>query len=333
MIISWNTTNRCNMFCKHCYRESGSELYDELSTKEAKKLINEIKYAGFNIMIFSGGEPLMREDILELIRYAEYVGLKPVLGSNGTMLTEKLAYELKNAGIKVIGISLDSMNAEKHDTLREYDGAWKKGIKGMDICRTVGIPFQIHTTVMNWNYYEIGDIYNFAVKKNAAAYHLFFLIPTGRALGIESNILKSDEYESLLRKIIEKQRNADIEIKPTCAPQFMRMAKEKNIYTRFSRGCLAGISYCIIAPNGDIQPCAYLNVPVGNVREDSFYEIWKNNDLLKNLRSMEYTGKCGDCKYKKLCGGCRARAFFYKGNYLDEDPWCTYKAGRDSDSG
>lgn len=333
MIVSWNTTNRCNMFCKHCYRESGSELSDELSTKEAKKLIKEIKCAGFKIMIFSGGEPLIREDIVELIRYAKDSGLKPVLGSNGTMLTDKFAYDLKTAGIKVIGISLDSMNVQKHDTLREYEGAWEKAVEGMDFCRRAGIPFQIHTTVMNWNYCEIEDIYDFAVTKDAAAHHLFLLIPTGRALEIESNILESDEYENLLRRVLDKQKDFDIEIKPTCAPQFMRIAKEKNIDVRYTRGCLAGISYCIIAPNGNIQPCAYLDFSVGNVRQDSFSEIWKKNEFLNELRSMNYTGKCSSCKYKKICGGCRARAYYYKSNYMAEDPWCSYKGGKNLSNG
>lgn len=323
MIISWNTTNKCNMYCDHCYRESGEESAGELTTEQGKKLITEIKKAGFMIMIFSGGEPLMRPDIVELIAHARNEGLRPVIGSNGTLLTEELALRLKEAGAVRIGISLDSMDPVKHNQLRKYEKAYEEAVRGMEICNKVGLEFQIHTTVMKWNLPEMEALTDFAVTKGAKAHHLFFLIPTGRGLNIESDMLNEEEYEEVLNKVLEKQKNVNIEIKPTCAPQFMRIAKEKEMNMRFSKGCIAGISYCIISPKGDVQPCAYFDLRVGNVKDQAFDKIWKESPAFQKMRTEEYSGGCGDCNYKYICGGCRARAFYnYEGDYMAEDSWC-----------
>lgn len=130
-----------------------------------------------------------------------------------------------------------------------------------------------------------------------------------------------------------KQQEVDIELKPTCAPQFMRIAKEMGMNLRFARGCLAGTNYCIISPKGDVQPCAYLNLPIGNVKETPFSEIWVNSHVFKELRTLNYKGGCGTCRYKNACGGCRARAAFYNdGDYMGEEPWCLYH-GRKGYSG
>ncbi|WP_238881679.1 putative heme d1 biosynthesis radical SAM protein NirJ2 [Clostridium sp. YIM B02551] len=325
MIVSWNSTNKCNMYCKHCYRDAGMQAEQELSTLEAKELINEIAKAGFKIMIFSGGEPLMRPDIYELVNYASKLGLRPVLGSNGVMITREVAKRLKASGVMGVGISLDSLNAKKHDEFRNYNGAWRETVLGMKNCRDEGLPFQIHTTVMLWNKDEILDLTDFAVGMGAVAHHTFFLVPTGRGEDIENESLTPEMYEELLRAIMMKQKHVDIELKPTCAPQFMRIAREMEMNLRYGRGCLAGTSYCIISPIGDVQPCAYLNMPIGNVRKNKFSEIWRDNKIFKELRTLEYKGKCGVCKHKKACGGCRARAAFYNnGDYMAEEEWCQY---------
>lgn len=324
MLVSWNTTNACNLYCQHCYRDAGVSAKDELSTAEAKVMIDEIVKAGFKIMIFSGGEPLMRNDIYQLIAHAAQKGLRPVLGTNGTLITPEVARKLKEAGILTAGISLDSIDAAKHDKFRAVPGAWEQAVAGMKACRQEGLPFQIHTTVVEWNYDEVEKITDFAVDTGAKAHHVFFLVPTGRAVDIEQESLRATQYENLIRRIMKKQQEVDIELKPTCAPQFMRIADQMGIKVRFSRGCLAGISYCIINPVGNVQPCAYLDIPVGNVRTTPFDEIWKNNEVFNRLRSMEYQGGCGTCKYKQVCGGCRARAYYYHQDYMAEEPWCLY---------
>ena len=325
MIISWNTTNACNMFCDHCYRDAGCKADEELNTQEAKTLLEQIAKAGFKIMIFSGGEPLMRPDIVELVEYATKLGLRSVFGTNGTLITEEMALKLKNAGAMGMGISLDSMDAEKHNNFRKFPNAWEGAVRGMRNCRKVGLPFQIHTTVMDWNQHDLEALTDFAVKEGAVAHHIFFLVPTGRGKNIEAETLRAKEYEDVITRIMKKQQEVDIELKPTCAPQFMRIADQMGMKLRFRRGCLAGTSYCIISPRGKVQPCAYLNMELGDVRKTPFDEIWKNSEVLNKLRTFEFEGNCGKCKYKFSCGGCRARAAYYNdGNYMAEEPWCLY---------
>lgn len=313
------------MYCDHCYRDAGAKVNDELSTEEGKNLIEEIAKAGFRIMIFSGGEPLMRKDIFQLVAHAKALGLRPVFGTNGSLITLQVAQKLKDLGVMGMGISLDSLSPRKHNQLRKHDSAWESAVDGMKNCKQAGLPFQIHTTVMGWNDPEIEALTDFAVRVGAVAHHIFFMVPTGRAVNIEADSLQPQEYEALLRRIMQKQREVDIELKPTCAPQFMRIADEMDQSVRFHRGCLAGTSYCIISPTGNVQACAYLDVAIGNVRELPFSEIWKNNEVLQTLRTMEYGGSCGSCRYKVKCGGCRARAAFYHdGDYMAEDSWCVY---------
>ncbi|MBQ3854885.1 MAG: putative heme d1 biosynthesis radical SAM protein NirJ2 [Anaerovibrio sp.] len=325
MIVSWNVTNACNMYCDHCYREAGCKAEEELSTQEAKTLLEQIAKARFKIMIFSGGEPLMRPDIVELVVYATKLGLRPVFGTNGTLITLEMAKKLKAAGAMGMGISLDSLDKAKHNEFRKFPGAWEGAVRGMENCRKAGLPFQIHTTVMDWNNAELESITDFAVEKGAVAHHFFFLVPTGRAKSIEAESLRAEQYEDTLTRIMKKQQQVDIELKPTCAPQFMRIADQMGIKTRFRRGCLAGTAYCIISPRGKVQPCAYLNMELGDVRKTPFDEIWQNNEVLKTLRTLDYKDGCGACEYKGACGGCRARAAFYNdGDYMAEEPWCLY---------
>ncbi|MDY4884407.1 MAG: putative heme d1 biosynthesis radical SAM protein NirJ2 [Anaerovibrio sp.] len=325
MIVSWNTTNACNMYCDHCYRDAGCKAEEELSTAEAKTLLEQIARAGFKIMIFSGGEPLMRPDIVELVAYAASLGLRPVFGTNGTLITLEMAQRLKAAGAIGMGISLDSMDREKHNRFRKFPGAWEGAVQGMRNCRAAGLPFQIHTTVMEWNNHELEALTDFAVAEGAVAHHFFFLVPTGRAKTIEAESLRAEAYEDTLTRIMKKQQEVDIELKPTCAPQFLRIAAQMGMKTRFRRGCLAGTAYCIISPRGKVQPCAYLNMELGDVRQTPFDEIWKNSEVLNKLRTLEYSGGCGSCEYKRACGGCRARAAYYhEGDYMAEEPWCLY---------
>ena len=192
MIVSWNTTNACNMYCAHCYRDAGCKAEEELSTQEAKTLLEQIARAGFKIMIFSGGEPLTRPDILELVAYATKLGLRSVFGTNGTLITMDMAQKLKAAGAMGMGISLDSLDKTKHDEFRRFAGAWDGAVRGMRNCRAVGLPFQIHTTVMDWNQAELEDMTDFAAELGAVAHHFFFLVPTGRARTIEEESLRAE---------------------------------------------------------------------------------------------------------------------------------------------
>ncbi|MBT9173421.1 MAG: putative mycofactocin radical SAM maturase MftC [Syntrophomonadaceae bacterium] len=333
LIISWNTTRECHLKCKHCYRDAGTREQSELSFSEGRELIAEIAKAGFKILILSGGEPLLREDIFDLTSCAKEAGLRPVFGTTGTTITPKVAERLKKAGAACIGISLDSAEPAIHEELRQVPGSFAAAIEGMNNCRAVGLPFQVHTTVMEQNYAEFEAITDLAVELGAASHHIFFLVPAGRAKDIETEALREKQYEQLLHRILIKQRQADIELKPTCAPQFMRVARQLGMKMRFTRGCLAGTAYCCILPDGEVHPCPYLPARVGNVRKMPFSEIWRTAEMFQQLRSDRFGGKCGTCNHKDVCGGCRARAYYYTGgDFMAEDPWCLYRRGLSNDA-
>ena len=323
MLISWNTTQACNINCMHCYRDAGDCLRDELTTAEGKKLLEEAAECGFKIFVFSGGEPLLRPDLTELIAYAKSLKLRPVLGTNGILLTPSKVNELKAAGLAAAGISVDSISAERHDWFRQSAGAWEATVAGMRACREAGLPFQVHTTVMDWNEAETLDITDKAIEWGAVAHHVFFLVPTGRGDNIKDRSLPVQQQEALLHKILEKQRQISIELKPTCAPQFMRVAAQKGIPMRFSKGCIAGTAYCVILPNGDLQPCPYFPLKAGHIREGGFARLWRESPLFADLRRAQLGGSCGACGYQNICGGCRARAWHASGgDYMAADPYC-----------
>lgn len=326
MIVSWMTTNKCNLTCKHCYQDARPDACaNELTTDEARTLIDQIAAAGFKIMIFSGGEPLMRPDIYDLVAYAASKGLRPVFGTNGTLITPEVAGRLKECGACAMGISLDSLDRAKHDSFRGLEGAWDATVAGMRACREVGLPFQIHTTVLDWNEHEVCDITDFAVEHGAIAHYIFFLIPVGRGKYINDTSLKVAANERLLRQIMAKQAEVSIDVKPTCAPQFMRVAEQLGVKTRFERGCLAGLTYCIVSPEGVVRPCAYMTEEAGNVREQPFDEIWKTSPVFERLRTREYGGSCGTCDFRAGCGGCRARAAYYHdGDFMAQDDYCAH---------
>ena len=337
MIVSWLTTNRCNLKCQHCYQDADTleaSTANELNTTEAKALIDQIYKAGFKLMIFSGGEPLLRDDIFELVAYASSKGLRPVFGTNGMLITLEVAKKLKEAGAAAMGISLDSLDETKHNQFRGDPEAFKLAIEGMDNCNAAGLPFQIHTTIVDWNKDEVLDIIDFAVQKGAIAHQPFFLIPVGRGIYIAETSIEVLENEDLLGRIMKKSTEVPIAVKPTCAPQFVRIAEQLGISTRYSRGCLAGLTYCIINPDGIVQPCAYMKQEAGNVREQTFDDIWANSPVFETLRTEAYADPCGSCDYKKGCGGCRARAAYYHdGDFMAADEYCAHgkKLSTDAD--
>lgn len=325
MIVSWMTTNECNLKCKHCYQDADESQERELSTDEAKTMIEQIARAGFKIMIFSGGEPLLRPDIFELVAHAADQGLRPVFGTNGILITEEVAMRLKECGAMAMGISVDSLDAKKHDEFRGLERAHELTMQGIENCKKAGLPFQLHTTVVDWNRDEICDITDFAQEIGAIAHYIFFLIPVGRGKYIEETSLAVLENEELLRAIMQKQSEVDIDVKPTCAPQFTRVAKQMDVETRFSRGCLAGLTYCVIGSEGIVRPCAYMTEEAGDVRQQPFDEIWRSSEVFETLRTEAYSGACGSCDYKVGCGGCRARAAYYhEGDIMACDEYCAH---------
>lgn len=332
MLVSWNTTRDCNLYCQHCYRDSGPEVdtSGELDLKEGKKLLSEMKKAGFRLIIFSGGEPLLRDDIFKLTGEAKRLGMRPVLGTNGMLIDQTTAKKIKESGIAGIAISLDSPEAEYHNQFRGQNEAFQQAIRGLKLARHQDLRVQINMTLTKNNVHYFPEMIDFAQKLGVQALHPFFLVPTGRGQEIEGDSLKEEKYFQMINQALQAHQEYELEIKPTCAPQFIPLAKKQGQKLRFQQGCLAGKSYCCILPNGDVHICPYLPVKVGNVREESFADIWQNSTILNRLRTeSEYEGRCGNCSQLDICGGCRARAYYYsQGNYMAADPWCFKSGGK-----
>lgn len=295
---------------------------DELSLDEGKRLIDGIVKTGrFKILILSGGEPLMRDDIYDLIEYASSKGLMPVLGTNGTMIDRDTALKLKESGIKCLGISLDSCNSKEHDLFRSSKGAFEKTINGIKNAVELGIKVQINTTITKENLSQFDEILKLSEELGASALHPFFLVEAGRGSEISDKKLGDREYLDALEHIIKKNETTDLELKPTCAPQYLSIAKELGINMRYTRGCIAGLSYCCILPNGKVNVCPYMPVEAGDLKLNTFDDIWKNSQVFNSLRDREnYSGGCSKCRDFDICGGCRARAYHKYGNYLAQDP-------------
>lgn len=343
LVVSWNVTAKCNLKCAHCYLNADDrKQIDELSTDAGKLLIHQIAEVSKPLLILSGGEPLLREDIFELIRYGTERGLKMGVGSNGMLIDDAVAQKLKDAGATTVSISLDSSVPELHDQFRGVKGSWQKAVEAIKALKRSGIIVQVNTTVTQQNYSQIGEIFALSEKLGAENFHLFFLVPTGRGVKIED--ITPDMYEKMITSSFSKSAQYNLNIKPSCAPQFMRIAKQIGVdMSRWVRGCMAGMYYCRIYPNGEVTPCPYLPIALGNIRQRSFKDIWFNSEVLKNLRDVKkLKGKCGNCEYNAVCRGCRARAYGLTsdfidfcgdlhepaglhGDYLAEEPWCTYE--------
>jgi heme b synthase len=340
-LLAWETTRRCNLACLHCRAAAGSGPYpDELTTAEGKKLLDDLATMGPVVVILTGGEPLLRDDIFDLAAYGAGRGHRMVMAVNGTLLTPAVAARLKEASIQRVSISIDGADAASHDRFRAVEGAYDGALAGIAACREAGLPFQINTTITRTNRNELPAIQALALKLNAAAHHVFVLVPTGRGELIREELLSPEEYEATLRWLLDRQKEGRLFIKPTCAPQFYRLwrqdaaARGEKItgaahgLEAMTRGCLGGQGFAFVSYRGEVQPCGYLELVAGNIRETPFPDIWAQAELFQQLRRVDdYHGKCGACQYRKVCGGCRARALALTGDVLGEDPICPYEPG------
>ena len=342
-IISWNSTFKCDLKCAHCYMDAQErESAKELTTEEGKMLIDQIAEVSKPVLVLSGGEPLMRKDIFELARYGTEKGLKMAMGTNGVGITDEVAKKILASGIKKMAISMDSSTPEIHDEFRGVPGSWQKAIDGIKASIRNGLGVQFNTTVTVQNFDDIDNILDMAEGLGVKDLHLFFLVPTGRGTEVED--ITPEMYEKMIRQVLAKSQETELDVKPTCAPQYMRIAEQMGIdMSRWSRGCIAGLSYVRIYPEGEVTPCPYLPIKLGNILETPFKDIWENNEVLQKMRDFDnLTGRCGACEYKAKCGGCRARSYGLssdfieacgglhepeelEGDYLGEEPWCPYQ--------
>ncbi|WP_407357124.1 heme b synthase [Methanolobus sp. WCC5] len=337
-LIAWETTAGCNLSCKHCRGASTEKKpKGELTTEEAFHFIDEIKEMGNPILILSGGEPLVRDDIFQIAGYATEKGLRVAMATNGTLVTPGTAAKMKDAGIQRVSISLDGSSPLTHDEFRCMPGAFQGAMRGIETLKEAGIGFQINPTITKRNIDEIPSILEMARDLDADALHIFLLVPTGRGKELEEEEIDPVEYERILNWFYDRQKDARIQLKATCAPHYFRIMRQRaekegieisvktHGYEAMTKGCLGGTGFCFVSSTGDVYPCGYLPALAGNVKEQGFREIWENSKVFNDLRDVsKLKGKCGRCEYNTVCGGCRARAYAATGDYLDEEPYCIY---------
>ncbi len=347
-LVAWETTRRCALRCSHCRASAKDIPYEnELSTEEGKKLLDNIASFSKPIIILTGGEPLMRPDIFELAAYGNKLGLKMALATCGIGLTPEIAQRFKECGIKRISLSIDGSTAETHDCFRNVPGAFETALKAAEVALKAGLQFQINTTVSKINVDDLPAILKLAVDIGASAFHPFMLVPVGRGQELENEMLDPEKYEAILGWIADEQARTPIPFKPTCAPHFHRIIREKKLYKPnnhpheqsldkghqghgmdfLSRGCLGGLGFVFISHVGQVQICGFLEEKAGDVRAVNFdfKKIWDTSPLFLSMRDKKsYKGKCGECGFWQVCGGCRARALSMKGDYMEEEPNCLY---------
>ena len=324
-MVAWELTRNCNLSCIHCRASAALGPHvGELTTDECKGVIDDILAFSSPTVILTGGEPLMRDDIFDIINYGNDKGLRLVIAINGTLLTKEKALKLKEGGIKRVSLSLDGKEKTSHDTFRGVEGSFDAVMTAGAMLLEVGLPFQINTTVTRLNADDLEDIYKLTRSIGAVAWHIFMLVPVGRGEGLKGEELDAKTYEDVLERLYGMEKKNEIEMKVTCAPHYYRIVKEKGD-TPKSAGCLAGKSFMFISHRGMAQPCGYLEVPSGDVRKAGVRKVWEESPVFGRLRDLSsYKGKCGDCKFLKICSGCRARAYELTGDILEAEPLCSY---------
>lgn len=336
-LVAWEVTRRCNLACVHCRAAADDRAYaGELTTAECFRFLDELASFGRPVVILTGGEPLLREDIAEIAAYGNNRGLRMVLATNGLLVTNAWARRLASAGIPRVSVSLDGPDAAGHDAFRGVPGAFAGALRGIAALQAAGMEFQINTTVTQANVAQMPALLALARELGAAAHHLFLLVPTGRGKALSGGEIDAAAYEDTLGWLYEQEKVSPLQLKATCAPQYHRICRQRGGPPRaagaghplhaMTRGCLGGISFCFVSHTGKVQPCGYLEVDCGDIRQAPFRTIWEQAPAFRDLRDPgRYGGKCGRCEYLLVCGGCRARAYEKTGDFLAEEPLCLYE--------
>ena len=348
-LLFWESTIKCNLSCAHCRRVEDDDTVDaDMSTVQAKDLIDQLAELGRNqdfmpILVFSGGEPLCRKDIFELIDYAASLELKCALATNGTLIDPAIAEQIKSNGVERVSISLDGATSDIHNKLRMQEGSFEAALNGIQCLNDCSIPFQVNMTITRHNSHQLDDIFVLAEKLGAVAVHLFMLVPVGCGEEFaEEDMLSAVEYEQLLEQVTQKEFGGRLEVKVTCGPHYERVVREQSKashspetgpagghpghkHGHVSKGCLAGSGVIFVGHSGDVFPCGYLPINCGNVLQMPLEKIWNGSrDLARMRDTHQLKGKCGVCGYRNVCGGCRARAFAATDDYMEQEPMCTY---------
>jgi radical SAM protein with 4Fe4S-binding SPASM domain len=336
-LVAWELTNRCNLRCRHCRAaDAGDPVPDELTPDEAQTLIEQIAEFAPLTLILSGGEPTVREDFMDIVRSGIRHKLRVAVATNGVCLNEAMAQSLKAEGVSRISLSLDGADAQTHDGLRGLEGAYDRLLGAAALLKRVGLPFQINTTVTKNNVEQLPKIVEFVPTLGAVEHHVFMFVPTGRGETMADESLGAEAYENTLRWLAKAQESAPLHIQVTCGPHYQRILRQegyidpsKESSRRRGGGCLAGTAFAFVSARGEVMPCGYLPIPAGDVRIQSFGEIWRSSALFNDLRDRKrLQGRCGACEYRRVCGGCRARAYAVSGDVSGEEPYCAHEPAR-----
>lgn len=328
-LVSWNLTKKCNLACPHCYMEAGDKAEVELTTDQCLTLVDEMKALGTEMLILTGGEPLLRRDIFDIARHASSQGMWVVMGTNGVLVNDHVARKMVECGVKGVGISIDSVDPCKHNEFRGGPDAWKYSVRALEICQNHNLEVLVQSTVMQDNLDEVADLMAFARDKGAWSFNLYYLVETGRGKQMAEQELTAAQTDASLRHLVASQNDfAPMLVRAKCAPQFKQLAYEMGRGGMESGGCMAGTEYCRITPEGNVTPCPYMDLVAGNVLSNGFTAVWDDSSVFADLRdAARLKGKCGSCEFSELCGGCRCRAYAATGDHLSEDPACLYEPG------
>ena len=332
-VVAWNLTRRCNLACAHCYIAAGptESATGELPTQDCLRIVDEILAVNPSpMLILSGGEPLLREDLEEIARAASSRGATVVVGTNGTGLTSARIAALKKAGVRGVAVSVDSLRPSYHDRFRHGRGSLEETQAAIERLREQRLDVVIQTTVTKGNRAELERLVEWAAEEGAVAFNCYFLVATGRGEALGRGDLSPADYETVLADLARWQRDyrGRLMVRAKCAPHFMRHVHQidpESPVLNYETRCPCGTQYCRITPDGKLTPCPYLPEEAGDLNRMSFGEIWRTAPLFQQLRTGSLGGKCGACEYRRLCGGCRARAFALEGDVLAEDPSCSYE--------
>jgi AdoMet-dependent heme synthase len=329
--VVWEVTTRCNLNCIHCYASSVDSTHAELTTAEGKRFLDQVAEAGdVRMIVITGGEPLLRKDIFELVEYAGKLGLSVIFSTNGTLLTTDMAKDLDKLGVVNFSISLDGFTESCHEAIRRRPGCFQKALDGLKAAAQTNACVQVNFTAMQENLAELPGVIDFAESLDVDIIMVFQAIPPRQERGAHE--LDAEQQMYLMKTIAEKQKKTRALIMPVCCPEYWPMLLDKkkgirSIAGKAFSGCGAGSGFSYVRFDGDVWPCNFIPISAGNVREKSFTEIWKNAPLLNEFRGPERNvkGACGDCEYQKLCGGCRGRAYAHTNDYFAADPNCLLK--------
>jgi radical SAM protein with 4Fe4S-binding SPASM domain len=330
----WEMTTACNLHCIHCHASGGKPMADELTTGEAKRMMDQLaEVSEFRMLAFTGGEPLVRDDLFELLAYSQALGFTNTMATNATLIDEATARRLRQYGLVIAAVSLDGFDARTHDYVRGQPGSFEAALDGMRALRRAGIVLHINITAMEYNVDQIEPLMALVDELEAGILLMYQLVPVGRGRAIGKAALDLGANERLIRFMAQAQRTTRAIMEPVAGPQYWPFLLQQahirggpllRLAEGVFHGCSAGRGFVYIKPDGEVWPCPFIEVSCGNVRQTPFPVLWKSAPILEDLRKREerLKGRCGECEYRRLCGGCRGRTWAVTGDHLAEDLSC-----------